>query len=124
MLSARQSQLLIAAVFLTLGAFCLLVPKLALELSIRSEWLRRTDMEALLMACFGAQACLAGLFAATARFTRMTFLVYGLALLPFFWFDWYFYFTKPILTEFGLLDAVGNAFMLFLCVTGYRRSSR
>ena len=71
---------------------------------------------------FGAQAMIAGLFAATAIFTRRTFALYGAALLPFFVFDYYFYEVEPMLTEIGLLDAVGNAIMLFLCWLGWKRA--
>ena len=124
MLTARQCQLLLAAVFLGLGTFCLAAPAVVLELAIRPQYRSNSELERLLMGCFGAQACLAGLFAATSRFTRTTFLAYGLALLPFFWFNWFFYVRRPMLTEFGLLDGLFNVFMLALCVVGYRRGRR
>ena len=52
------------------------------------------------------------------------FLAYGLALLPFFVFDYYFYAVEPMLTPIGLLDAVGNVIMLWLCWIGWSRSDR
>ena len=56
----------------------------------------------------------------TARFTRLTFAAYGVALLPFFVFNWYFYFEIPLLSEVGLLDFAGNLVMLVLCWHGWR----
>ena len=58
--------------------------------------LSRNATTALMMGCFGAQAILAGLFAFFSRFTRTTFLVYGIALLPFFWFNYWFVFVVPM----------------------------
>ena len=37
--------------------------------------------------------------------------------------DVYFYLVKPVLTEVGLLDFVGNLVMLALCVFGWRQES-
>ena len=45
-------------------------------------------------------------------------------LLPFFVFNYWFYVVTPVLTLFGLLDAVGNVIMLGLCVIGWRRALR
>jgi hypothetical protein len=59
------------------------------------------------------------LFAAFSIFTRRTFLVYGIALLPFFVFDWWFFYREPIFNELILLDVVGNVAMLALCARGY-----
>lgn len=97
-----------------------MAPGSVLELGVRADVRGHGPLEPLLMGCFGAQAVLAGLFAATARFTATTFAAYGSALLPFFVFDWYFYAVRPLFTEFVLLDAVGNAFMLALCVVGWK----
>ncbi len=74
-----------------------------------------------MMACFGAQAYLAGLFAAFARFTSTTFVVYGIALLPFFVFNYYFTFHDPVFTVMGLIDVVGNIIMLALCYVGWKK---
>ena len=120
MARARYARLAIAAVFLVLGGWCLIAPGSVLELGARAEVRGDGPLEPLLMGCFGAQAVLAGLFAATARFTATTFAAFAAALLPFFAFDWYFYAVRPLLTGFVLLDAVGNAFMLGLCVVGWR----
>lgn len=121
-MSALTIQRLLAAVFLVLGGWCVVAPGVVLDLCIRPEVRSRAPLESWLTACFGAQALIAGLFAATARFTRTTWLAYGLALLPFFVFDYWFYAVEPVLTAIGLLDAVGNAVMLALCVVGWRKA--
>lgn len=117
----RDAQLLqraIAAVFLVLGAWCLVAPVHVLELTVRSEHQTDSPVVAVAIGAFGAQAVLAGLFAAFSRFTRLTFIVFGLALLPFFVFDYWFYAVEPLFNELILLDVVGNIVMLGLCARG------
>jgi hypothetical protein len=121
-MTARRIQYLLASVFFVLGGWCLLSPGSVLALAIRPEYQSDAPIVPVLMGAFGAQALIAGLFAAFSVFTRRTFLVYGLALLPFFVFDYYFYAVEPMLTVVGLLDAVGNVAMLFLCWLGWRRA--
>ena len=67
---------------------------------------------------------LSGLFAAFSRFTRTTFLVYGVALLPFFWFNYWFVFVVPIFNQWMALDFIANVAMLALCAAGYRKSGK
>jgi hypothetical protein len=121
-LTPRRIQWGIAAVFFVLGGWALLAPRSVIELTLLPEFRTGTPILAFTVACFGAQALIAGLFAAFSRFTRATFLAYGIALLPFFGFNYYFTFVDPVFTMLGLLDAVGNAVMLALCVVGYRRA--
>lgn len=91
---------------------------------MRPEHCQGTTAIALLIGCFGAQAVLSGLFAAFSRFHRTTFLVYGIALLPFFWFNYWFVFVVPVFNEWMALDFAWNLAMLVLCVVGYRASAR
>jgi hypothetical protein len=121
-MTALLAQRLISAPFLILGAWCLLAPGMVERLTINPAYLHRSSTSALLIGCFGAQAMLSGLFAAFSRFTRTTFLVYGVALLPFFWFNYWFVFVVPIFNAWLALDLVSNVFMLVLCVVGYRAS--
>lgn len=121
-MTARTIQYLLASVFFVLGGWCLLSPASVLALAIRPEYQSDAPIVPVLMGAFGAQALIAGLFAAFSVFTRRTFLAYGLALLPFFVFDYYFYAVDPMLTVVGLLDAVGNVVMLILCWLGWRRA--
>lgn len=117
---ARVLQWLIAAVFLGLGGWCLIAPGSVIALTVRPEHQSQSLLALVTIGAFGAQACIAGLFAAFSVFTRRTFLAYGIALLPFFVFDWWFYAVEPLFNALILLDAVGNVIMLALCWRGYR----
>jgi len=123
-MTVRRIQWLIASVFFVLGGWCVVSPSSVMALTIRPE--RQTDDPIALLAlgAFGAQAMIAGLFAAFSRFTRATFLAYGIGLLPFFVFDWWFYAVDPVFTPLGMLDAAGNVVMLGLCVIGWRAAGR
>lgn len=120
-MSVRQLQILLASVFFILGGWCVVLPQSVLNLCFRPEYRFTAPIVPLLVACFGAQALIAGVFAAFSRFTRITFLAYGIVLIPFFVGDFYFYFARPILTEVGMADLVGNVIMLAICVVGWRR---
>ena len=119
-MSVRAVQWWLASVFFVLGGWCLVAPASVLALTIRPEYHADTLLVPVLIAAFGAQALLAGLFAAFSRFERVTFLAFGVALLPFFVFDYWAYAVVPMLTPLGLLDVAGNVAMLGLCVVGYR----
>jgi len=121
-MSPRLAQRLIALLFLGLGAWCLFFPDMVAKLGFRPEHYRSSIATSLMIGCFGAQAILSGLFAAFSRFSRTTFLVYGLALLPFFWFNYWFVFVEPVFSRWMALDFGANLFMLTLCVLGYRSS--
>ena len=86
-MSVRQIQWLLASVFFVLGGWCLIAPGSVMALTIRPEYQSQDFIALFAFACFGAQAVLAGLFAAFSRFTKTTFLAYGLALLPCFVFN-------------------------------------
>jgi hypothetical protein len=113
-------QRLIATVFFVLGGWCLVAPGSVIALTVRPEHQSNTLLALVTMGAFGAQACIAGLFAALSRFTHRTFAAYGISLLPFLVFDWWFYAIKPLFNELILLDVVGNVIMMALCWRGYR----
>lgn len=115
----RLLQYAIAVVFLTLGAWCLVAPESVVTLTVRTAHQSKEMLTAIAIAAFGAQAMLAGLFAAFSTFTRRTFFAFGVALLPFFVFDWWFYVRTPVFNEFILLDAAGNIIMVAACVRGW-----
>jgi len=121
-MTARRLQIALAAVFFVLGGWCVVSPTSVLDLAIRPGFQSDAPIVPILMACFGAQALIAGLFAATSRFTRWTFLAYGIGLIPFFVFDAYYYFVIPALTEVGMIDLVGNLVMLGVCALGWRQA--
>lgn len=122
-MTPRTIQYAIAAVFFVLGGWCLIAPQSVIDLTVRPDYRPDDAIAPLLVGCFGAQACLAGLFAAFSIFTRATFLAYGVAVLPFFGFNYYYYFVEPVFNELILLDAAGNLIFLVLCVLGYRKLS-
>ncbi|HWT31654.1 MAG TPA: hypothetical protein VN240_11590 [Propylenella sp.] len=119
-LSPAAAQYSLAGVFFVLGGWCLVAPDSVMTLAFRPEYHSSDRLVSFLLGGFGAQALIAGLFAAFSVFTRRTFAAYGVALLPFFVFDYWFYFVEPILTPIGLLDAAGNVVMLTLCWIGWR----
>jgi hypothetical protein len=123
-ITSKHVQYALASVFVVLGGWCLASPSSVLALAIRPEFQSDAPIVPILIGAFGAQALIAGLFAALSEFKKRTFLAYGVALLPFFVFDWYFYYQEPMLTEVGMLDALGNIFMLGLCWLGWRRAPR
>ena len=123
MASLLLIQRLIALPFLILGSWCLLAPAMVERLVVNPDYRHFSTTSALLMGCFGSQAVLSGLFAWFSRFNRTTFLVYGIALLPFFWFNYWFVYVVPVFNRWMALDFVSNAVMLGLCVWGWRTST-
>ncbi len=119
-MSARATQYMIGAVFAVLGGWALIAPQSVIDLAVRPDYRSDDFLARFALACFGAQACLFALVAFTAIFTKRTFAAYGAALLPFFVFNYWFYFHVPLLTEIGLLDFVGNLVMLGLCWHGWK----
>lgn len=110
---------MIAAVFFVLGGWCLVAPAQVARLAFRPEYQLDHPLVPLIIGCFGSQALISGLFAAFSQFTRTTFLAYGIGVLPFFGFNYYFYFIEPMFTRLIFLDALGNVIFLVLCVYGY-----
>jgi hypothetical protein len=118
-------QRILAMVFLVLGAWCLLQPRMVESLAIRPEHQVLNATSAVFIACFGAQAVLCGALIWFAKFTPKTFLAFGLlGSIPFFAFNVYFYFVVPIFTRWMLLDFVGNVVILGCGVWGYRLAKR
>ncbi len=116
-------QRLLAVPFIVLGGWCLVTPHMVEALMFQPAYQHLSATSALLIGCFGAQALLCGLFIVLTKFTRWTYLGYGLALTPFFFFNFYFVYVVPVLNQWMALDFVANIFMLGLCVAGYRLSS-
>ena len=123
-MTALAIQRAIAAVFLVLGGWCLVHPASVIELGLQPAYREGAGMR-FAVGCFGAQALIAALFAATARFTRATFAGYGLMLIGFLAFDYWFWAVDPVLSPLGAaLDGLGNLIMIALCWLGWRRLER
>lgn len=121
-MTPKRIQFFIALVFFVLGGWAAFLPQHVIDTVFLAEYREGGRLLPFAIACFGAQALLSGLFAAFSRFTALTFLVYGIALLPFFAFNYYFTFHDPVFTSMGLLDAAGNVIMLSLCYVGWKKS--
>lgn len=113
-------QFALASVFFVLGGWAMLAPRHVIETVVRPEFQNFDRLTLLCMACFGAQACLAGLFISFSRFTRRTFLAYAIALIPFFVFNYWSTRLNPIFNSLGAIDLAGNFIMLALCIYGWR----
>ncbi|MEP1658669.1 hypothetical protein [Parasphingorhabdus sp.] len=122
MMTPQRIQWFIALVFFILGGWATFFPQHVIDTVFLPEYRMEGRILPFMMACFGAQALLAGLFAAFSKFTSTTFLVYGIALLPFFGFNYYFTIHDPVFTTMGLIDALGNIIMLALCYAGWKKS--
>lgn len=119
-MSARTAQFLIAAVFLTLGGWALFAPASVIQLAVTEAYRDSTFLTRFALACFGAQAVLFGIMALVVRWSARGFLAFGLLLLPFFVFDWWFQVRVPVLNSLGMLDLAGNIVMLALAALGWR----
>jgi len=118
-------QRFLASIFLVLGAWCMFLPRMVEQLTIRPEHQVLTATSSVFIACFGAQAVLCGAVIWFAKFTPKTFLAFGvLGSIPFFAFNYYFYFVEPIFTKWMLLDFAGNVAILVCGLAGYWLSKR
>lgn len=118
--TARNVQTVLAFVFIGLGGWCLFWPGVVEQLGFKPEYRHASATTAVLIGCFGAQAVLAGVVIAFSEFRPHTFLIFGLVgSLPFFAFNWYFYFNAKMFTDWMLLDFFGNL-VIFACgICGY-----
>lgn len=120
-MKAKQIQLGLALIFTALGGWCLFFPSTVEALVFRPEFFNGNKTSTILMGCFGAQAVLVGVVMFTSKFTANTFLIFGiLGSVPFFGFNYYFYFIDPVFTDWMLLDFVGNLGILSCGIFGYR----
>lgn len=120
----RTIQQLIAVPYLALGGWCLLAPSTIERMMINPAFQHLSPTSTLFIGCFGAQAVLGGLFLWFSQLTRTGFLVYAIALLPFFGFNYWFVFVVPMFNKWLALDFVSNAAMLGLSLWGWRLSPR
>jgi len=116
----KWAQLYIALVFLGLGGWALFFPSSVIELAVTESYRENTYMMRFAMACFGAQAVLFGIMALVVQWSARGFLVFAIALLPFFWFNYHFHYVEPVLTSIGMLDFAGNLTMLIAAIVGWR----
>lgn len=109
------------SVFTGMGLVTMLCPEQVTKLSFSKELLKEgcTPALKLAMQCFGSQASLCGLLILSSRFTKRTWRNFGLAMVPYFVFDAYFW-KQGALTTFGAVgDAAGNVVFSLCCYLGY-----
>lgn len=117
--SSRQVQVILASIFASLGGWCLLAPGDVEQLVLRPELVTGSLPTKVLIGCFGAQAVLCGVVIAASRFTPATFLIFGLAgSIPFFCFNYYFYFVVQLFNDWMLVDFIGNIAILICGIAG------
>ena len=119
-MQAVHIQRLIAIPYLVLGSWCLLAPHMVERMTVNPAYQHLSPTSALFIGCFGAQAVLGGLFIWFSRFTRVTYLVYAFALLPFFGFNYWFVYEVPIFNRWMAVDFGTNFGMLALSLWGWR----
>ncbi len=118
--SARTWQRLLAIPFVVLGGWALVAPTSVQHVAFRPEVQIDDRIMAVTLGAFGAQALLGAVFILTSRFTRWSFLGYGVALLPFFVFNYWFLYVEPLFTAGMAIDFVANLGMLAFCIFGWR----
>ncbi|KAA3638285.1 MAG: hypothetical protein DWP95_12990 [Proteobacteria bacterium] len=124
-MKAIYIQRALAFIFFSLGSWCLLMPATVEWLVLKPDYYIGNVSSHLLLGCFGAQAVLVGTVILSARFKASTFLIFGLVgSVPFFVFNFYFYFIKEMFTDWMLLDFVGNLGILLCGIWGYRLSKQ
>jgi hypothetical protein len=120
---ARQTQLAIAAAFLSFGAVWLLAPDWLAQLFARDPTLH-LPVVTLALGGLGAHALAAGLFAAFARFKSWTYPGFAVSLLPVFAADYWLFAKSGAVNEMTFVHAGGMFAVLALCVRGFRLLQR
>lgn len=109
---------IMGAAYLSLGLATMAFPDLMIDISVQDPS-QSNDLTRLIFQCFGLQASLFGILALVSCFTRTTYLVIGAAILPVFFFDYWFYAVDPVLTLAGsLIDAIFNIVFVTMCAIG------
>ena len=124
-MTARHLQIALGLIFLLLGSWVVLFAAQVERLVLTPDHFMGTTSSAVILGCFGAQAILCGTIILSARFTKQTFLIFGLVgSLPFFAFNYYFMFVVPVFSGWMILDFLGNLGILACGLGGWRMMSR
>ena len=118
----EPEQLILGGMFSLMGMGTMLFPKHLIPLSLRNAPENSRELN-FVFRCFGAQATLCGLLLLSCKPSRTLYRNFGLAMVPFFIFD-YVAWNAGFLTEFGALgDAAGNLVFSICSFIGWKRSS-
>jgi hypothetical protein len=121
--ASSTPQLIMAVVWGTMGAGCMLFPEPLMRMSFAKDTLPEREGETnpalkLTFRCFGAQAVMVGLLLGVSKLDRRGHALWGLAILPFFAFDAMAY-NGGLLTPLGAIgDAIGNTVFLAASAAG------
>lgn len=125
--SVRVIQRVLGTVFAGMGLATMLFPTEITSMSLHKKFLGEQGVTAplkLAMQCFGSQATLCGVLILSSEFTASTYQTFGVAMIPYFVFDYYFW-CSGALTTFGAAgDAMGNIVFSVCCLLGYNKLSR
>lgn len=126
---------IIGVTFTGMGAITLLFPGTTLYYSLTpssylsiTKGLQPSDVIVpemkLMTQCFGAQATLGGIIILTSQFSKFTFKIFGLSMIPFYWFD-YMAWSWGIISPLGAIgDAIGNTIFCVCSWMGYKTLER
>jgi len=119
----RTPQIVMGACWTAMGAACVVFPEQVLRLSLSPKVLPEGKKEKdpslqLMTQCFGAQAVMCGILLCSSKLDSRGYAIWGLALLPFFWFDYSFW-KRGTLTTFGAAgDLAGNLVFMACSAVG------
>jgi hypothetical protein len=120
-------QRVMGGVFTGMGLVTMMMPELTLKLFIPDHHQHHVfsngvvnPITKLAMQCFGSQASLCGILILNSHFSRHTFKVFGLCLVPYFAFDLLAYKHGLINTMGAVGDGVGNVIFSVCCWLGYQ----
>ena len=124
-MTAKHLQITLGSIFLILGGWVVLFAAQVEQLILTPTHFIGTTSSKVILGCFGAQAVLCGTVILSSRFTKRTFLVFGLVgSLPFFVFNYYFVFVVPVFSGWMVLDFLGNLGILGCGLAGWHMMSR
>lgn len=118
-----NEQLVLGGVFSLMGLGTMLLPEPILKISLKNAELAYSPELSLVFRCFGAQATLCGLLLLSCRFTKTTYRNFGLAMIPFFFFDYWAWQANYITSLGAIGDAAGNVVFSVCCYLGWQKKS-
>lgn len=124
-MTAKHLQIALGCIFLVFGGWVMLFAAQVEQLILTPAYFIGTTSSSVILGCFGAQAVLCGTIILSSRFTKQTFLIFGLVgSLPFFVFNYYFVFVVPVFSGWMVFDLIGNLGILGCGLAGWRMMSR
>ncbi|KAK4234711.1 hypothetical protein C8A03DRAFT_18438 [Achaetomium macrosporum] len=114
--TVRRIQRAMATAYAGLGAWCLLHSYSVVALGFTPRYVAMSNETThLLMRCFGAQAMTCGLVLGTSEMTAFSFTAFGLAMIPYI--GWNFWFSgvgpaRGMINSLMWLDFFGNVFFM------------